>query len=246
MPEHRWRSSSKKRFFINDSHRLTWLTARREANWRGKGGTYGKEWQNVAAFVRCRDRVCQHCGKTPIENGGVLDAHHIVPYRVSMDNDPSNLIALCRHCHLLETHREDVGYPPYPGRTLVRTCIHCGTQFEATTPYQKCCHSEQCDRERQSAYSANYWRREAKKNSPAYQKKRQTIAAYQAAHKGRVHEQKKESEGRCRETRKTRNKQHYEANREAITQRQREAYRQKREAAGFAVRPRRKEPETAP
>lgn len=56
-------------------------------------------WMERAENIRQRDKVCQHCGKTPKENGRALDVHHIVPYRMSQDNSPSNLIALCRSCH---------------------------------------------------------------------------------------------------------------------------------------------------
>lgn len=56
-------------------------------------------WMKVAREIRERDRVCSHCGKTPEQNGRALDVHHIVPFRISHSNSPSNLIALCRSCH---------------------------------------------------------------------------------------------------------------------------------------------------
>ena len=56
-------------------------------------------WFKTASEIRARDIVCQHCGKTASENGRALDVHHIIPYRISKDNQPSNLVTLCRACH---------------------------------------------------------------------------------------------------------------------------------------------------
>ena len=61
-------------------------------------------WMERAKEIRERDRVCQHCGKTPKQNRRALDVHHIVPYRISKDNSPSNLISLCRVCHKKADH----------------------------------------------------------------------------------------------------------------------------------------------
>jgi len=58
-----------------------------------------------AKEIRERDRVCRHCGKTPEENGRALDVHHVIPYRISQDDSPSNLIALCRSCHKIADHK---------------------------------------------------------------------------------------------------------------------------------------------
>ena len=56
-------------------------------------------WKNLAEEIRQRDKVCQHCGKTPEENGRALDVHHKIPYRISHIDSPDNLVALCRSCH---------------------------------------------------------------------------------------------------------------------------------------------------
>lgn len=61
-------------------------------------------WMKRAKEIRARDKVCQHCGKTPEQNRRALDVHHIIPYRISKDNSPSNLIALCRICHKKADH----------------------------------------------------------------------------------------------------------------------------------------------
>lgn len=56
-------------------------------------------WKRIAESIRERDIVCRHCGKTKSANGRALDIHHVIPFRISHDNSPSNLIALCRSCH---------------------------------------------------------------------------------------------------------------------------------------------------
>ena len=56
-------------------------------------------WKTIASEIRNRDKVCVGCGKTPKDNGRALDVHHIIPYRISFDNSPSNLVALCMSCH---------------------------------------------------------------------------------------------------------------------------------------------------
>ncbi len=72
-------------------------------NWRGGDVYYGGNWQKRRRQVRARDKVCQMCGKTPEENGGVLEVHHIIPLRsfehLEEANALSNLTALCGVCH---------------------------------------------------------------------------------------------------------------------------------------------------
>lgn len=55
-------------------------------------------WLERAAFVRERDKVCQHCGASP-DVVGTLHVHHVIPWRLSRDDSPENLIALCNKCH---------------------------------------------------------------------------------------------------------------------------------------------------
>lgn len=56
----------------------------------------GMEWKRQSVACRERDNhTCQRCGASGVR----LDAHHIVPYRISHDNSLSNLTTLCRPCH---------------------------------------------------------------------------------------------------------------------------------------------------
>jgi len=55
-----------------------------------------KEWKEKRLEVYTRDNfTCQSCGKTETK----LDAHHIIPWRISYDDSISNLISLCPSCH---------------------------------------------------------------------------------------------------------------------------------------------------
>ena len=73
----------------------------RNPNWRGgRALSYGSGWKVIKEQVRARDRVCQHCGKTPEESGRALDVHHLQPFRFSGDNSLDNLVALCHSCHM--------------------------------------------------------------------------------------------------------------------------------------------------
>lgn len=93
------------RRFCSASCKVRWYRGERVYNYLGEN--FRKDaypidytfWTARAAEVRERDKVCQHCGLTPEENGRALDVHHIVPYRVTQDNSPENLITLCRACH---------------------------------------------------------------------------------------------------------------------------------------------------
>jgi len=59
---------------------------------------YGGEFDERLKFqIRQRDQTCQMCGKTEEENGEALSVHHIDGDKEN--NDPQNLIALCRNCH---------------------------------------------------------------------------------------------------------------------------------------------------
>jgi predicted restriction endonuclease len=52
-------------------------------------------WNMIRKAVLRRDRFqCQGCGRT-----GGLDLHHIVPVSRGGEDDPMNLISLCRECH---------------------------------------------------------------------------------------------------------------------------------------------------
>lgn len=66
-------------------------------------------WMKLSEEIRERDKVCQSCGKTPKQNGRALDVHHKIPYRISQDNSPSNLVALCKKCHKKADHEYNDG-----------------------------------------------------------------------------------------------------------------------------------------
>lgn len=59
----------------------------------------GLGWDNLAESIRQRDNyACQRCGAQQLGDRA-LDVHHIEPYRVTHNNHPDNLIALCQRCH---------------------------------------------------------------------------------------------------------------------------------------------------
>lgn len=60
---------------------------------------YGDDWDKIRYLIYLRDKfTCQDCGIKGIR----LDVHHKVPFLISFDNSLSNLITLCRSCHMKE------------------------------------------------------------------------------------------------------------------------------------------------
>lgn len=57
---------------------------------RGRGSC----WKRIRRDVLRQTPFCSCCGKTQH-----LQVHHIIPFRLSRDNTPTNLIPLCRACH---------------------------------------------------------------------------------------------------------------------------------------------------
>lgn len=58
----------------------------------------GDDWEDVRKEIYKRDGwLCQVCFKHCA--GQEIQCHHIVPYKISKDNTPSNLITLCNRCH---------------------------------------------------------------------------------------------------------------------------------------------------
>lgn len=83
------------------NRRVVSLSGPRNPRWRGgRVLSYGPNWKAIKQQARARDRVCRVCGKTPEENRRALDVHHIGPYRFTGDHSLSNLVALCRSCHM--------------------------------------------------------------------------------------------------------------------------------------------------
>jgi len=65
-------------------------------------------WKEIAKKVYKRDNwECQQCGK----HGGILNAHHVIPWVISKDNSLDNLITLCVPCHskIHQLNRDEKG-----------------------------------------------------------------------------------------------------------------------------------------
>jgi 5-methylcytosine-specific restriction endonuclease McrA len=81
----------------------------RSAMFRGdKDPNRGADWNRIAERVRERDGyTCRWCGKTQADNRQKLSIDHVIPWRLfdnkAAANDLSNLIALCRSCHMRKT-----------------------------------------------------------------------------------------------------------------------------------------------
>lgn len=56
----------------------------------------GSQWRKIRRAVLDRFPFCGWCGTL---NRSRLQVHHIVPFRISNDNSPKNLIPLCVSCH---------------------------------------------------------------------------------------------------------------------------------------------------
>ena len=59
---------------------------------------YGDDWDKIRLLIYARDKfTCQECGekmsKIPFH------IHHKIPFLISFDNSPKNLITLCPPCH---------------------------------------------------------------------------------------------------------------------------------------------------
>jgi len=67
---------------------------------RGKFENYPKSWHKMARIVKKLSRgKCENCGRRDDRrNGYVLTVHHIDFNK--LNNNYSNLVALCQRCHL--------------------------------------------------------------------------------------------------------------------------------------------------
>jgi 5-methylcytosine-specific restriction endonuclease McrA/transposase-like protein len=89
-------------------------SSRGENNSQWQGGhddNYGPGWYMARQRVKQRDGVCQNCGTDGSEDR--LEVHHIVPLRLFDQSeeaekrdahDLSNLVLLCRPCHMEAEH----------------------------------------------------------------------------------------------------------------------------------------------
>ena len=77
------------------------------SQWRGGRYTHrGNGWEKTKTLIKTRDEYkCRICGiteeETLNEHGFSLEVHHKVPYRITKDNDPDNLVTVCNKCHRL-------------------------------------------------------------------------------------------------------------------------------------------------
>ena len=71
--------------------------------------TRGIFWKRIADKIRERDNnICRSCGLNGKEKK--LPVHHIIPFRISKNNDFQNLITLCPSCHIkFEKKIQDIG-----------------------------------------------------------------------------------------------------------------------------------------
>lgn len=81
---------------------------------RNGGVATGREWERrrQEAFA-LYGRRCQECWKA-----GRLEVHHKVELQHGGTNDPSNLMVLCRGCHV-EAHRPKAGEQERAWQVLV-------------------------------------------------------------------------------------------------------------------------------
>jgi len=82
------------------------LTGENHPSWRGGYKQYyGPTWKRQRRKARQRDNyTCQTCNLTESQSDHALEVHHIKPFRLfdnhSKANYLSNLITLCRDCHV--------------------------------------------------------------------------------------------------------------------------------------------------
>ena len=68
---------------------------------------YPLAFKDIKPRIRTRDNyICTECGKTTEENDREMDVHHIDENK--MNNDLSNLILLCRSCHMKLHHKDGI------------------------------------------------------------------------------------------------------------------------------------------
>lgn len=104
-------------------------------NWQGgitpltRRRIRGIFWKQIANEIRKRDNnICQICGLKG--NGKKLPVHHIIPFRISKDNNFNNLITVCQPCHMkLENKKNCIE------NNLVTLCKICHSKTNANREY---------------------------------------------------------------------------------------------------------------
>jgi hypothetical protein len=62
-------------------------------------------WRTLTMeIIRRDDYICRKCGDTDIK----LTVHHVIPWVLTQDDSPNNLISLCKSCHA----REELTWTP--------------------------------------------------------------------------------------------------------------------------------------
>lgn len=70
------------------------------------GGNKMSEFM-ILQELRIREQTCQHCGN----KSGHLEAHHIIPKQVELDNSENNVVMVCKRCHIF---LESITYNHFP------------------------------------------------------------------------------------------------------------------------------------
>ena len=77
----------------------------KNGNWRGgssKNQYRGDDWDVIRKIIYKRDSyTCQLCGKIKCK----IEVHHIIPWRITQNNNFNNLISLCKSCHKKEDNK---------------------------------------------------------------------------------------------------------------------------------------------
>lgn len=83
----------------------------------------GSQWKRIRASLVAKSPFCGWCGTVRQR----LQVHHIVPFRLTHDNDNSNLIPLCCSCHkkveLLTVEIEATGISPADMLVVMNTFL---------------------------------------------------------------------------------------------------------------------------
>ena len=109
----------------NKGKRFPQVTGNKNGNW--KGGVTPEihkrlndfKWLRIINEIRERDNfTCQLCGK----KNHILDIHHIIPYRITQNNNPKNLISLCKSCHAKIDNKINIIFILYLILKIARKC----------------------------------------------------------------------------------------------------------------------------
>ena len=89
--------------FKKGDERITGKNNPNYTNGRSKYFTtirYGDDWEAIRLLIYRRDNfTCQECGLKQEDSKCSFHIHHKIPFLISFDNSPKNLITLCPSCH---------------------------------------------------------------------------------------------------------------------------------------------------